>query len=537
MSTDIRPTSEKLDPGLSPENRPHHLYHLLFELMPGSVVLMDARGFVLDANPAFCRQIGFSREELLGLHVSRFSQDSIETIERNLTRLMAGEVLEHQVTNVQKDGSVRHYELREKAITFPDGSRGILALANDITDRLRVHQDKLEMERQLLHADKLKSLGLLAGGIAHDFNNLLTAITGNLELVMRVLDRDSPLQGELREAAVATQRATDLTRQMLAYSGRGRFVIGDVDLSELVGEMAELLNASISKKASLRLNLAPELPFVAADRPQLQQVVMNLATNASEALMDRPGLITITTSLRECDAEVLAQSQVAHSLAPGQYVVIEVRDTGCGMDESVQHQLFDPFFTTKFTGRGLGMSAVLGIVRGHNGGILVSSQFGRGTAISVLFPAQGDQPARAAKPLKPPASIEPTAEPMLSGTVLVVDDEAPLRLMIEQVLKRMGLRVLTAADGEEAIARFQEHAHEITFVILDLTMPKLDGVKTLAELRRHQPQVKAVLTSGYDVEGSKLQYLLEGFAAFIRKPFQLEALITVARRMCAKERI
>ena len=181
------------------------------------------------------------------------------------------------------------------------------------------------------------------------------------------------------------------------------------------------------------------------------------------------------------------------------------------------------------------MSAVLGIVRGHNGGILVSSQPGRGTAISVLFPARGDQPARAVRPLKPPASIEPTAEPMLSGTVLVVDDEAPVRLMIEQVLKRMGLRVLTAADGEEAIARFQEHAHEITFVILDLTMPKLDGVKTLAELRRHQPKVKAVLTSGYDVEGSNLQYLLEGFAAFIRKPFQLEALITVARRMCAKD--
>jgi CheY-like chemotaxis protein len=251
--------------------------------------------------------------------------------------------------------------------------------------------------------------------------------------------------------------------------------------------------------------------------------------------MERPGLITISTSLRECDAEVLAQSRVPNSLAPGQYVVIEVRDTGCGMDESVQHQLFDPFFTTKFTGRGLGMSAVLGIVRGHQGGILVSSQPGRGTAISVLFPARGDQPARAARPLKPPAVIEPTAEPMLTGTVLVVDDEAPVRLMIERVLKGMGLRVLTAADGEEAVTCFQAHAHEITFVILDLTMPKLDGVKTLAELRRHQPQVKAVLTSGYDVEGSNLQYLLEGFAAFIRKPFQLEALITLARRMCAKD--
>ena len=498
---------------------------------------MDARGFVLDANPAFCRQIGFSREDLVGGHVSRFSQNSIEAIERNLTRLIAGEVLEHQVTNVQKDGSVRHYELRETAITLPDGSRGILALANDITDRLRVQQDKLEMERQLLHADKLKSLGLLAGGIAHDFNNLLTAITGNLELVMMDLHRDSPLQGELKEAAAATQRATDLTRQMLAYSGRGRFEIGDVDLSDLVGEMAELLNASICKKAELRLNLAPDLPFIAADRPQLQQVVLNLVTNASEALMERPGLIAITICVRECDAEVLAQSRVGHTLAPGPFVVIEVRDTGCGMDESVRHQLFDPFFTTKFTGRGLGMSAVLGVVRGHQGGISVSSEPGRGTTISVLFPVQDVRPAFAAKALKPPASIAPTREPMLTGTVLVVDDEAPLRLLIEQVLKRMGLRVLTAADGEEGVACFQKHAHEITFVILDLTMPKLDGVKTLAELRRHQPHVKAVLTSGYDVESSNPQYLQEGFAAFIRKPFRLETLIALATRMCAKDKI
>ncbi len=537
MSTDnLRSNSENLDAGLLQEGRPHRkqLYHLLFELMPGSVVLLDARGFVLDANPAFCRQIGFSREELLGGHVSRFSQDSIEAIERNLNRLMAGEVLEHQVTNVQKDGSVRHYELRETAITFPDGSRGILALANDITDRLRVQRDKLEMERQLLHADKLKSLGLLAGGIAHDFNNLLTAITCNIELMMMDLDRNSPLQNELKEAAFATKRATDLTRQMLAYSGRGRFVISNVDLSDLVGEMAELLNASISKKASLRLNLASELPFVAADGPQLQQVVMNLATNASEALMDRPGLINITTCVRECEAEELAQNRVAHSLAPGRYVVIEIRDTGCGMDETVQHQLFDPFFTTKFTGRGLGMSAVLGVVRGHQGGILVSSQPGRGTAISVLFPVKSEPPAFTVRTLKSLAAIEPRVQPILSGTVLVVDDEAPLRLLIEQVLKRMGLRVLLAADGEEGVACFQEHAHEITFVILDLTMPKLDGMKTLAEMRRHQPDVKAVLTSGYDVESLNPQYLQEGFAAFVRKPFQIEALIALTRRMCAK---
>jgi len=500
--------------------------------MPGSVLLMDTRGFVLDANPAFCRQIGYTRGELRGGHVSRFSQHSVEAIERNLGRLMAGEVLEHQAANVQKDGSVRYYDLRETAITLPDGSRGILALANDITERVHAEQAKLEMERQLLHADKLKSLGVLAGGIAHDFNNFLAAIGGNLELAMMDLAPESPVQTQLKAASAATHRAADLTQQVLAFSGRGRFVLADVDLSDLVGEMAELLSASISKKASFRLNLASELPFIVADAPQVQQVLMNLITNASDALEEKPGLIRITTCVRECDAEALAQSRCAQSLKPGPYVVLEVRDTGCGMDDVVQRQLFDPFFTTKFTGRGLGMSAVLGIVRGHSAGILVSSQPGHGSVVSVLFPAKDYKPVAMAKPLSPPPISEKPETLPLTGTVLVVDDEAPIRLLIEQILKRMGLRVLTAADGESAVACFREHARDITFVILDLTMPKLDGSKTLAELRRLDPAVQAVLTSGFDVDTLDPRLKDEGFAAFIRKPFQVEALIALVRRLC-----
>ena len=495
---------------------------------------MDTRGFVLDANPAFCRQLGYSRGELRGGHVSRFSQHSIEIIEKNLTRLIAGEVLEHQVANVQKDGSVRHYDLRETAITLPDGSRGILALANDITERVRAEQAKLEMERQLLHADKLKSLGVLAGGIAHDFNNFLATIGGNLELAMMDLDPQLPIQTQLSAANAAVHRAADLTKQVLAFSGRGRFVLADIDLSELLGETAELLNAAISKKASLRLNLASELPFIVADAPQVQQVVMNLVTNASDALNEKPGVISITTCVRECNAEALAQSRCAQSLKPGPYVVLEVRDSGCGMDDTIQRQLFDPFFTTKFTGRGLGMSAVLGIVRGHGAGILVSSQPGHGSVVSVLFPAKNYNPAAIiTKPLSPPTVSEKFEIPVLTGTVLVVDDEAPIRLLIEQILKRMGLRVLAAADGEAAVTCFREHAREITFVILDLTMPKLDGAKTLAELRRLDPAVKAVLTSGYDAESSDERPSQLGFTAFIRKPFQVEALIALVRRLCA----
>lgn len=508
------------------------LYRRLFELMPGSVVLMDARGYILDANPAFCQQIGYPREILIGSHVSRFSHESVDSIDRNIARMIAGEVLDHRVTNVQADGSLRHYDLREAAITLPDGSRGILALANDVTERLRAEQQKLELERQLQHADKLKSLGVLAGGIAHEYNNLLAAIIGNLDLALMDLDAKSPVRTNLQEAAVAALRAGNLTQQMLAYSGRGRFVISDLDLSGLIGGMEELLKASISKKASLKLNLASDLPLIAGDDPQLQQVLMNLVTNASEALGEKPGLITLTTRWRECDADFLAKSQISDHLTPGTYVELEVRDSGCGMDETTRAKLFDPFFSTKFTGRGLGMSVVMGVVRGHKGTILVSTQPNRGTAISVLFPATACR--HTPPPVPRRSAANPPSAPMpLNGTVLVVEDEASLRLLMERILKRLGLRVLTAEDGAEGVAIFQQRAAEITFVVIDFTMPKLDGIKTLAELRKINPDVQAVLTSGYDVESFSQNYAKEGFAAFIRKPFQVETLVAVARELCA----
>ena len=515
---------------LSPRPAPAQLYQQLFEMMPGSVVLMDARGFILDANPAFCRQIGYPREQLLGSHVSRFSRDTIEAIERNITRLMNGEVLEHQVTSVQADGSLRYYDLREAAITLPDGTRGVLALANDITERLRAEHQKFVLERQLLHADKLKSLGVLAGGIAHEYNNLLAAIVGNLDLAMMDLDAKSPIQSNLQEAAFAAVRASNLTQQMLAYSGRGRFVVTQIDLSELIGSIEDLLKASISKKASMRLNLAGDLPLIAGDDPQIQQVVMNLVTNASESLGERPGLITITTRVRECDASHLARSLITDQFEPGTYVELEVRDSGCGMDEAVQQKLFDPFFTTKFTGRGLGMSVVQGVVRGHNGAIVVSSQPNRGAAVSILFPVVESKRAHA--PASPPTNLVAPAPVALSGTVLVAEDEATLRLLVERILKRMGLRVLTAEDGAEAVELFRRNANDITLVILDFTMPKLDGIKTLEALRAIQPQLTAVLTSGYDVENIHQRYAQEGFAAFIRKPFQVETLMKVVRQLC-----
>jgi two-component system cell cycle sensor histidine kinase/response regulator CckA len=221
-------------------------------------------------------------------------------------------------------------------------------------------------------------------------------------------------------------------------------------------------------------------------------------------------------------------------LAPGPFVELEVRDTGCGMDDVIQQRLFDPFFTTKAASLGLGMSVVMGAVRSHKGAIFLSSQPNYGTTISMLFPVATAKPTPVIAAPKPPAKIQPSPAPLLAGTVLVVEDEAPIRLLMERILKRLGLQVLTATDGHEAIVQFRQHADEITFVILDFMMPKLDGLKTLVELRRVRLEVKAVLTSGYNVEQLNRDYAQEGFAAFIQKPFQVETLMKVARQMCAK---
>jgi PAS domain S-box-containing protein len=506
-------------------------YRALFELMPGSVVLLDSKGYVRDANPYFCRAMHYNREELVGLHVTQISQENPELIEQNIVRMMSGEILQHEVTNVQKDGSLRFYELREAAVTLPDGSMNILAVSNDITDRKRAEQAKLDMERQLLRAQKLDSLGALAGGIAHDFNNLLAVILSNVELAMSDLPVTSPSQNCLTNALLAGKRAAELTRQMLAYSGRGRFVTVSVDLSKLVRDMSDLLKVSISKSVRMELNLAPDLPPIKADAEQVQQVLMNLVTNASEAVGDKPGVLAVTTDVRHCDASHLAETRTNYRPAPGRYVVLEVSDTGCGMDDTVRGNLFDPFFTTKFLGRGLGMSAVLGIVQGHRGAILVSSKPRKGTVISVLFPVAAQ---RANPPIADPIplSIATASPPPLSGTVLVADDELQVRSLMGTLLKRMGFRVLSATDGEQAVELFRQHAAEITAVLLDLSMPNLDGSEALSEIRRIRPGVKVILTSGYDGEDLMSRYHGEGFDAFLQKPCDIETFKKVVQQVC-----
>jgi PAS domain S-box-containing protein len=380
--------------------------------------------------------------------------------------------------------------------------------------------EREKLEAQVQHAQKLESLGVLAGGIAHDFNNLLTGILGNADLTLMSLTDDSPAYQSVREIKTTAERAADLSRQMLAYSGRGSFLIETIDLNDVVREMGNLLEVSISKRAVLTYELATDLPPVVADTTQIRQVIMNLITNASDALGDADGLVRIRTGVRHCDRAYLGETYLDDQLPDGEYVYLEVEDTGCGMDEATLQKIFDPFFTTKFTGRGLGLAAALGIIRGHRGAVEVKSEAGRGTLFRVFFP-MSDQPLKRAVAEAPVREARRTG-----GTVLLVDDEQAIRDVAGRMLEQAGYTVLRAADGNEAVSLFGDRKDEIGCVLLDLTMPRKGGEETFRELKGIRPDIRVVVSSGYSEQEVAQRFAGEDVAGFVQKPYLYATLVS-----------
>ena len=391
-------------------------------------------------------------------------------------------------------------------------------------ERKRAEEHQKNIEAKLQQSQKLESLGVLAGGIAHDFNNLLMGVLGHAEIALIELTPESPARGDLKNITTAALRAAELTKQMLAYSGKGKFVVEALNLSKLVEEMAHLLQVSISKNVVLKYNFADNLPTIEADASQIRQVVMNLIINASEAVGEESGVVTVSTSVIEADHSYLSETYLDENLPEGYYVSLEVADTGCGMDEQTQQKIFDPFFTTKFTGRGLGLAAVLGIVRGHGGAMKIYSQPQRGTTFKVLFPASRQPVEESAGP------SAPEQEWRGSGVILVVDDEETVRIAAKIMLETRGFTVLTAEDGRAALEVFRSRIDEIVVVLLDLTMPHLDGEETFRELRRMRPDVRVILSSGYSEQETTDRFAGKGLAGFIQKPYGLRPLIEKIRQ-------
>ena len=411
-----------------------------------------------------------------------------------------------------KDGSVKWLLSRSRGVYGDDGRPLFLeGLAIDITGRKQAELEKLTMERRLLESQKLESLGLLAGGIAHDFNNILTGILGNASLARLKLSADSEVMTHLHKIELASARAAELCQQMLSYSGRSSFLIEPVDLSQLVHDTLPLLHVSLASRARLLLNLSPGPCVVLADATQLRQIVMNLVINAADAMGERLGEIHVATGNRAFSREFLHAANDGDALAPGNFVFIEVRDNGCGMTPEVISRIYDPFFPTKFAGLGLGLAAVRGIARGHQGALHVTSEPGRGSTFTLILP-----PSSRPLPAPPPA---PAAPRHYTGRVLVIDDEAPVREAASELLRTFGFTTTEAKDGAEGIAEFALNPTAFAFVLLDLTMPVLSGEETLVALRTLAPNVRVLLVSGYSQNARMARLAGVGPLRFMQKPF------------------
>ncbi len=424
-------------------------------------------------------------------------------------RVQAGlEWFEQEYRILHADGRTRTVGDFTKVVRNADGGAAYFhGYLVDITERRMREAENARNEEQVRHAQKLESLGVLAGGIAHDFNNLLVGVLGNASLAMEELPELSPVRPLLEDLQVAARRAAELTRQLLAYSGRGKFVVEAIDLSALVREMERLLSAAISKKAHVTTELRTDLPPLRADATQLRQVVMNLITNASDALGDASGTITIRTRRMNASRAWLGGAQVGTNATEGDYIVLEVADNGKGMSADAMQNLFDPFYSTKGVGRGLGLAAVLGIVRGHHGAVRITSVPDTGTTVTVLLPVSASESAMVVAPV--------TAAPE-RGTVLVVDDDAAALRVATRILAREGYSVLTANHGRAALEMYAERGPAIDLILLDLTMPELSGWETLRELRQLNPDVVVLLMSGYAQEAGANS---AGAAAFLAKPY------------------
>jgi PAS domain S-box-containing protein len=490
------------------------------------VAVTDAHGRITYVNDKFCEISKYSREELLGQdhriinsghHTKAFMSGLWDTI-------LAGKVWKGEIKNRAKDGTF--YWVDSTIVPFMTEDNHpwqFLSIRTDVTHRK-------ESEESLRQSQKLESLGVLSGGIAHDFNNLLTTILGNTNLGAMHLAPESPAIPYLEQIEKATLRAADLTRQLLSYAGKGLLQVVDVDLNRLVVEMTQLLSVSISRKAIVRYDLSPSLPAISGDPSQMQQLVMNLVTNASEAIgTDVSGLVTVRTGVQMVDETTNAGLLPVLPLSPGRYVTLEVSDTGCGMTPEVQERIFDPFYTTKFTGRGLGLSAMLGILRSHHGGLKVYSEPGRGSVFKLFLPTVNREAAD-------PVSRHPLGDWRGEGTLLVVDDEPAARAVARGLAEALGFQVLEAADGLEAVALFKLRHGELRAVLMDLTMPHLDGRQAFLQMQDVDAQVPVVLTSGYSREDVLAEFMGKGLAGFLPKPYLSSQFRTVFQEALGKAR-
>lgn len=484
--------------------------------MPLGYILWDTDFRAQAWNPAAEAIFGIPAADAIGqnghhLIIPAGARDEIDAMWRSV---IAGAVRDHAVFDLQRrDGERIRCEWSNAVIyDFNGAVSHVATLIRDVSERER-------LEAQLRRTQKMESLGVLAGGVAHDFNNALVGILCNTSLALEKLPVASEAHGYLTKVLNASRRSSELTRQMLVYAGKAAPEIRVIELNQVIRDMRELLESQLRRSVTFNVNLADNLARIDADAGQLQQVVMNLILNASEAIGEANGVVTISTYEKQVDARQIAAMYSDAQIAPGRFVCFEVSDTGCGMTPEVQARIFDPFFTTKFTGRGLGLAAILGIVRSHHGAIRVVSRPGVGTTFTVLLPTSAalrqDLPSTASTP---PASLN-------GVTLLAVDDDPEVLDAVETVLTGRGCRVKSADSGPRALELFRQSPYAYDVVLLDMTMPGMSGEAVYDALCAIRPNVNVVFSSGY-AEAPRVDTRTDARlrVRFIRKPFTIDQL-------------
>jgi len=512
---------------ITEQHRAERLTHRLAMALAGtaeSVVITNRDGVIRYVNRSFEKMSGYRAEEAIGKtpNLVKSGQHSDEYYRVMWEQVSGGQPWLGMFTNKNKNGKLYEVEQTISPIRDEHGDiNGYVAVQRDVTG-------ERERRKKMEHTQRLESLGLLAGGIAHDFNNLLTAIMGNASLA-RIAEDVQEMNNYMKRIERASEHASELCRQMLAYSGQGESVRESFNLSERIHDMTELLQVSLNKNASLSMDLGPCNCLIHGDKSQIQQVIMNLVINASEAIEEtgRRGEIRLSVGLRDMHEKDFENCLHQEGNVPpsGNYCYLTVSDNGCGMDDETRMKVFDPFFTTKFTGRGLGTSAMLGIVQAHGGALYLETARGEGTTFTVYLPCEPYEKCGAVEAPIEAGHREPSQAP--GKTILLIDDEVYVLDVMNSMLDIGGYRILRAENATQGIDIFSRHAGEISLVILDMTMPEIDGISCAAQLLEIDPQARIVLSSGYNKEVLKGHIKDLKFAAFLQKPFSRKELTGV----------
>ena len=463
------------------------------------------------------------REDVIGMRVQAlFTSQDVDASQSTSETISRIEERELQVRAF--DDVHRTVEISRMVISW-NGAPAMLLTAFDLTDRKWAEEEHRRLQAQIRHGQKLETIGLLAGGIAHDFNNILQAIMANTELLIHDEAVHPPARNRLDKVATAASRGAALVEKMLAYAGRGQSLSTSVNLSALAHEVVDLASAGLSKRVHVTRELQDDIPSVAGDETQLQQVIMNLFTNASDAMADEGGTLVVRSGIMRADPDTLMRAYLGEMRRPGLYAFIEVSDSGRGIPSDEISRIFDPFFTTKERGRGLGLASTMGIINGHHGAMLVTSEPGRGTRFRALFPPE-DVPVSRRKAIRSKPNVIDEAR-----TVLIADDEAEILEALSTALRQAGFSVITARDGAEAVALFADDPRAFDAVVLDMAMPRLDGAQALEKIRALAPGVFSVLSTGYAHEHELDDLETLGFSRILRKPYPFKSLVEVLREL------